>query len=192
MNTNNAIERAVLTILGLVLVAAGGYALLRGLGTLDNAPSDDPLISHTTHRFLGNHEGWFWLAGALAAALSLALGLQFLRHQLTAITRPSHTSLVRRSTTGTTRVAGRALTNALETDLENLPDIQHANTTLTRARPTPRLEMRLQIPDDADFARIRASVEDHALERFRHAIDTDTLDTHIQLKLTQRHGPTVR
>lgn len=188
MNASYRIERLILTGLGLVLLAAGIYTLLRGIGTLGNAKSGSPVISSSTRGFLGNHEGWWWLAGAVSATVATMLGLALLRRQLSAVTHPGATQLVRRSDNGATFVSGGALAGALEDELQALPDIDHANADLTRAGSRPNVDMQLQVADDADLAAIRSSIENHVLERFRQAVEADELTARIRLKLARRNG----
>ena len=123
MKLSDRVERATFSILGLLLLAAGLYTLLRGLGTFGSGASDDPLISASTRRFLGDHEGWWWAAGAAAALLCVLAGLALLRRQLRAVPRRGADPLVRRRDDGVTRVDRGALTGALEDELEHLPDV---------------------------------------------------------------------
>jgi hypothetical protein len=177
------VERATFSILGLLLLAAGLYALSRGLGTFGSGSSDDPLVSDSTRSFLGDHESWWWAAGAAAAVVSVLAGLALLRRQLRAVPRRGADPLVRRRDDGVTRVDRGALTGALEDELEHLPDVDRATARLVRAGTHPLVDVRLQVSDDADLGDVRGAVEDHALERFRQAIETDQLAAQVHVKL---------
>ncbi len=187
MNRSDRTERVAVTILGLLLLALGLYVLLRGAGTLGNASSEQPLLRDARRRFLGDHEAWCWVAGAAAAAISFVLGLHVLRRELGKIARAPRTPLTRRGDLGTTYAASSPLTDALEDELEGLPEIDHARAVLSGARARPRLDVRLGVADDADLATVRGSIEDHALERFRRAIEADELSAHVQLRLHPRN-----
>jgi hypothetical protein len=186
------VERATFSILGLLLLAAGLYALLRGLGTFGSGSSDDPLVSDSTRGFLGDHESWWWAAGAAAAVLSVLAGVALLRRQLRAVPRRGADPLVRRRDDGVTRVDRGALTGALEDELEHLPDVDRATARLVRAGTHPLVDVRLQVSDDADLGDVRGAVEDHALERFRQALETDQLAAQVHVKLALDGHRTLR
>jgi hypothetical protein len=177
------VERVTFSILGVLLLTAGLYTLLRGLGAFGHDASDDPLLSESTRRFLGDHEAWWWAAGAAAAVLAFIAGLALLRRQLRALPRRGGHPLVRRRDDGVTRVDRGALTGALEDELEHLPDIDRASARLVRAGTHPLLDLRLQVSDDADLGEVRGAVEDDALERFRGAIESDQLAAQVHVKL---------
>jgi hypothetical protein len=186
------VERATFSVIGLLLLAAGLYTLLRGLGTFGHGASDDPLISGSTRRFLGDHEAWWWAAGAVGALLAVLAGLGLLRRQLRAVPRRGAHPLVRRREDGVTRVDRAALTGALEQELEHLPDIARASARLVRAGTHPLVDLRLHVADDADLGEVRGAVEDDALERFRRAIETDQLAAHVHVKLAVNGHRTLR
>jgi hypothetical protein len=186
------VERATFSILGLLLLAAGLYTLLRGLGAFGHAASDDPLISASTRRFLGDHEAWWWAAGAAGALLAVLAGLALLRRQLRAVPRRGGSPLVRRRDDGVTRVDRGALTAALEEELEHLPDVDRASARLVRAGAHPLVDLRLQVSDDADLGDVRGALEDDALERFRRAIETDQLAAQVHVKLAPNGHRTLR
>jgi hypothetical protein len=177
------VERTTFSILGVLLLAAGLYTLLRGLGAFGADASDDPLISESTRSFLGDHEAWWWAAGAAAALLAILAGLALLRRQLRAVPRRGSHPLVRRRDDGVTRVDRGALTGALEDELEHLPDVDHASAHLVRAGTHPLVDLRLRVADDADLGDVRGALEDDALERFRRAIETDQLAAQVHVEL---------
>ena len=192
MKIGDRVERVTFIILGLLLLAAGLYAVLRGLGAFGSAASDDPLIGDSTRRFLGDHEAWWWIAGVVGAVVSVLLGLLLLRREIRAVPTRSGHPLVRRGDGGVTRIDRGALTGALEDDLEHLSDVDHADASLVRTGAHPKVDLRLDVPDDADLGRVRASVEDHALERFRRSFEADQLAASIHVKLARAERRSVR
>ncbi len=186
MKVTDHLERLIFTLLGLLLLAGGAYAILRGLSAFGDGQANASLISDSQHRFLGHHESWWWLTGTLAALILIILGLALLRRQIRAVPDPRSRPLVRRADKGYTRVDGGALTGALEDELEHQPDVEQASAKLVRGGSHPLLDLHLKVPDDADFSELRPAVEDHALKHFQTAIEADQLTARIRIRLATR------
>ena len=52
--------------------------------------------------------------------------------------------------------------------------------------------MTVDVHDDADIAAVRRRIEEHALVRFRTALELTKLRSQIHLRLAERAGRTVR
>jgi hypothetical protein len=78
----DALNRVVLTIVALVLAAAGLYGLLRGEGAFGDSAADEPLLWDDLRRFVNDNAGWFWTVVAVVALVIAWLGWRWLRVQL--------------------------------------------------------------------------------------------------------------
>src|SRR3954453_19006259 len=67
------VNRTVLVVLGLLLLAAGGYALLRSYGAFGSDQANAPLLLDHVRDWVHRNEDWFWpVAGVVAALVAFA------------------------------------------------------------------------------------------------------------------------
>lgn len=184
------LNSAVLTLLALVLLGVGGYGLARGYGAFGDTLADDPLLTADVRDFVSRNADWFW---PLAAALSLLvawMGLRWLLAQLSTAT-VGHLP-VRADGPGHTELAGSGATSALARDIEEYPGVGRASARLVGDHPVPQIEVTVDVHDDADVAAVRRRIEEHALVRFRSALELTELGSQIHIRLADRAGRTVR
>ena len=76
------LNRVLLTIVGLLLVAAGIYTLLRSWGALGDAAAAEPLFTANARDWVQRNEEWFWPVMAGVSTLVALLALRWLLAQL--------------------------------------------------------------------------------------------------------------
>ncbi|NJP49378.1 alkaline shock response membrane anchor protein AmaP [Streptomyces sp. SBST2-5] len=146
------VNRVLLGLAGLVLVALGGSVLAIGLGA--PAPSwwlhdgkDDVLLSEA-ERTRWREEGWWWpvVVAVLAALLLLALWwlVAVLRRR-----RLAHV-LVDTGDGEEAVVHGRALEHALTEDAAHLSGVEQAQVHLTGRRQAPAVRVRMSLAPHID------------------------------------------
>ena len=180
---------AVLTALALLLIGVGGYGLARGYGAFGDARASDPVLTDDVRDLVSRNSDWFW---PLAAALSLLvawLGLRWLLAQLTTAT-VAHLP-VRADGPGHTELLGSGATSALARDIEEYPGVRRASARLVGDHPVPEVEVNVEVHDDADMAAVRRQIEEHALVRFRSAVELTKLRSQIHVRLAERAGRAV-
>lgn len=184
------LNAAVLTLLALALIGVGAYGLARGYGAFGDARAADPVLTDDARDFVSRNRDWFW---PLAAGLSLLvawLGLRWLVAQLSTTT-VAHMP-VRADGPGTTELAGAGATSALARDIEEYPGVRSASARLIGDHPVPEISVTVDVHDDADIAAVRRRIEEHALVRFRRALELTKLRSQIHLRLAERTGRAVR
>ncbi|MFL6182024.1 MAG: alkaline shock response membrane anchor protein AmaP, partial [Actinomycetes bacterium] len=77
----NVINRVALTVLGLLLVAAGGLGLAVGVDALGGWQATDPVLRQEVSTFPDEHR-WFWWVVSGALLLIAVLALLWLLAQL--------------------------------------------------------------------------------------------------------------
>jgi hypothetical protein len=173
----NGVNRTVVTVLGLVLLAAGVLGLLYGADVFGDGPH--PVLPQGM-RDLAADEGWFWWAVAGACLVLALLGLRWLLAQLQT-DRVSRLDLTADDRDGLTTVHAGALTTAVEGEVAGIRGVTNASAHLrdTRGR---RLALTVDLTDYADIAEVRRDLEDRVVPHARQAIDDPGLPVDIELR----------
>lgn len=181
------VSRAGLIVTGLILLAGGGAALVRGLGTFPAVlgRSTAGLASHAQVRYPAGH-AWVWPAVAAAAAVVALLALWWLAAQ-TRTRAVRRLSLEPDRTHGVTILPADAATGAITDELESYPGIRHATAALRGSPAAPRMQLSVTAEDHADPALLRTRIETEALAHLRAALELDTLPTVLHIRFTPAH-----
>lgn len=149
------VDRLVVILLGLALIAAGAAILAIALDLLDL-----PDLTGIAETGLEQLEAWPEAAVIAVAAIVAILGAAFaIRHLLPAHQRRTVSELTLPSGQGQhrTEVRGRALTKVVEADLERLPSIRNSNASLVDADP-PSLDVKVTTSLASDLDELREHV----------------------------------
>lgn len=184
------LNSTVLSLLGLLLVGLGGYALARGYEAFGEDRAQDPVLSDDVRNFVSRNSDWFWPVAAIVALLIAWLGLRWLVAQ---IHSPTVSALpVRADGPGRTVLVASGATNALASDIETYPGVRSARARMTDDDPSPEVDITVDVHDDADAVDVRRRIEEQALPRFKAALELQQLRSTIHLRLAERAGRSVR
>lgn len=175
------INRTGLVLVGLVLMAAGGAALARGLGAFGNGRASDPVLSDGVRRYADDH-GWFWPSVGAAAVVLALFGLAWLFAQGRS-RRLRGFSMEPDAYAGATRLSAKAVTDAVESDIEEYPGVQSARARLTGTSEWPRMSLSVAYEGHADVADLRRRIGDEAVRRLCATLERDTVPTVVRLRL---------
>lgn len=186
----DGLNRTVLTLLALLLLGAGAYGLARGYGAFGEDQADDPVLTSDVRDFVSDNGDWFWPLAAVLSLLVAWLGLRWLLAQFTA---PAvHRLPVRSDGPGHTEVQATGAASALARDIEEYPGVRGARARIVSDHPSPEVEITVDVHDDADVPALRKRIEEHALERFRAALELQELRSRVHIRLAERAGRSVR
>lgn len=185
-----AVNRVLLAIVGLVLIALGGSVLAIGLGA--PAPSwwlhdgrHDVLLSEA-ERTRWRDEGWWWPVVIAALAVLVLLCLWWL---LAVLRRRRLTEVLVDTGDGEgASLRGRALEHALEEEANRMEGVARARVLLTGRRSTPRTRIRLTLEPHVDPGTALRTLTTGALTHARDSTGLPTLPTEARLKAT-KHPP---
>lgn len=175
-------NRLAASVLGVLLLLAGGYGLARGLGAFGADSRTAPLLGDGLRADLVRYAGWAGGLATLAALVVSWLGWRWLRRQLV----PS--SSLRRVVMGDgqggrTTVDAGALTEAVTRDLLTSDHVDAGSGRAVGLEGTPRLVLTAEVAVGADPQAIRAHVADHVLPRAQAALGRHDLSAHLHLQL---------
>ncbi|MDQ3898397.1 MAG: alkaline shock response membrane anchor protein AmaP [Actinomycetota bacterium] len=184
------LNRTLLTLLALLLLGAGAYGLARGYGAFGDDRAADPVLTSDVRDFVSRNSDWFW---PLAAVVSLIVAWLGLRWLLAQISTPTVGRLpVRSDGPGRTELLATGAASALAHDIETYPGVRGARARIVSDHPSPEVEVTVDVHDDADVPALRRRIEEHALERFRTALEVQELRSRVHLRLAERAGRGVR
>ncbi|MFI0351909.1 alkaline shock response membrane anchor protein AmaP [Actinomadura sp. 9N407] len=174
------INHVGLTLLGLVLTAAGAMALARGLGAFGQGPASDALITGQMRRYAAE-QGWFWPVVAASGVVLTLLGLAWLLAQARSERLPG-LALGSETSDGTTRLTGKAVTQALEEEVGEYPGVQGVQARLLGSSRKPRLRLNVAYRRNTDLADLRDHIEHEAVAHLRTALERDSLPAMVKLR----------
>jgi hypothetical protein len=183
MSRIDRINRALLFAFGLVVLAAGVYALIRSYGGLGEARTHAVVLTPVLRRFVGSNLGWFWLAVLGVAVLLAFAGLWLLRMQLS--TRPALGEVLLGSDRqGRSVLDAGALEAAVAEDIASYEGVMGARSKLRADGMEPDIVLRVEVADDADITAVRQRIEAHALRRLREALEVSAVRADLTLDLS--------
>ncbi|WP_067483361.1 alkaline shock response membrane anchor protein AmaP [Actinomadura hibisca] len=175
------INHTGLLLFGLALLAAGAFGLARGLNAWGQARAGEPLLAAETRRFAAE-QSWFWPALAAAAIVLALLGVAWLLAQGRSDKLPG-IFLDGNDTEGHTRVQGKAVTDALEAEIEDYPGVKSAKARLSGKTDQPKLRLNVAYDHRADLDSLRRNISGQAVARLSTALGQETLPAVVRLRL---------
>ncbi|POX47224.1 alkaline shock response membrane anchor protein AmaP [Streptomyces sp. Ru71] len=187
------VNRVLLALVGLVLLAVGGSVLAVGLG----APSPSWWIHENRHDVLlsdgerthWRDAGWWWPAVIAALAVLLLLALWW----LTAVVRRRRLSAVLVDTGDGegALLRGRALEQVLAGDAATLDGAARANAHLTGHRTAPAARIRLHLEPHVDPETALHHLTDQTLTHARDAAGLKSLPADVRLRSVKHRAERV-
>ncbi|TDB88596.1 alkaline shock response membrane anchor protein AmaP [Actinomadura sp. 7K534] len=184
------LNRTGLILVGVVLAAAGGAGLARGLGVFGDGRASAPVLTAGVRRFAEDN-AWFWPAVAAAAVVLALLGIAWLLAQGRTGRLPG-LALEPDAGAGTTRLSAKAVSAALEAEIGEYPGVRKVRARLIGSSGRPELRLNIAYGEHADPAELRRRVQDEAVPRLRAALERDSVPTVVRLRLVSgEQTPTV-
>jgi hypothetical protein len=187
----NVINRVVLTVLGLLLLVAGGLGLALSAGVFGAERATDPVLPREVSTFPDGRP-WFWWAVAGVLLLIAALALLWLLTQL----RTDRTTRLDRTTNardGYTTLHVSALTNAVEDEALGIAGVTGASANVREHRGQ-HVFLRVELADSANVAEVRTRLEDEVVAHLREGVGDPRFPVTIQLapgRQRTQHGAVI-
>ncbi|AXB43713.1 alkaline shock response membrane anchor protein AmaP [Amycolatopsis albispora] len=187
LNRPARLNRSLLGVVGLVLLAAGGFALGTYSGRLT-------LLDRTGSLVPGTAAPPTWALYAATAAAIVA-GLLALRWLLAQLTRKPKTHTWRLDTdpaAGRTELAAGTAVAPFVDEVGGYPGVDSASATLAGPRTAPALAVTLRVHQDGDLTAIRQRLDTEGLPRLRQALDLTTLPVTLEFRFTSTPSARIR
>lgn len=187
------VNRVLIGITGLLLVAVGGPVLAVGLGArppswwIHGGPHD--VLLSDAQRSRWRDAGWWWPAVIAGLAVLVLLGLWW----LTAVLRRRRLAevVVDTGDGAGALLRGRALETVLVGDAARLDGVAHAQATLTGRRTAPQARVWLQLEPDVDPGTALHHLATGSLTRARDSARLPSLPAEVFLRAVKHRAERV-
>jgi len=182
------LDRALLTLTGVILLLGATYVLLRGTGVLASLLNGQPAADGLAPAALS---GPWWLpyAAISVAALIGVLCLMWLLAQVGRRRAGSESwHLPTDPAGGSTVLDADAAATAVAAEIEDYPGVRRTRAAITGSRSRPRLHLTVTTEVDTPVTELRERIAGEALPRLRAALDIQDLPTEILVRLGETTG----
>ncbi|SDQ85525.1 alkaline shock response membrane anchor protein AmaP [Quadrisphaera sp. DSM 44207] len=179
MKRVNGLNRTLLALLALLLLAAGGLGLALGLGAFGARAAGGPVLWQPL-RDLFSTQPWAWWALAAVCLLVALLALRWLAAQLRT-DRTSRIDLTEDERDGVTTLHAGAVADAVEHEVSAVRGVAGASASL-HGEGAHRLSLVVELSDRADLAAVRDHLEEQTVPHVRQALDDPDLPVDVQLR----------
>ena len=174
------VNRVVLAALGLLLLAAGGLGIARGVGAFGEKRESSPLFPERVYTFPVDRP-WFWWAVIGVLLLIALLALAWLLSQLKVNRPATRLDQTTDARDGYTTLHAGALTKAVEEDALGIPGVAKASANV-HDRKRQELSLSVDLAASADIDAVRARLESEVVARLREAVSNPDFPVHIELR----------
>lgn len=183
-------SRWAITLLGLVLLAAGVLAILLILGVFGQNRPQRPLLDPMVVGALGSQPLVVRIVAIVVGLLLVVLGLVWTARALRPERRPD---LVVDGGPGTDiRVSSSAAANAVADGAAALPGVGRARARMVGTSSAPAVRATVWVTDEADVAEICRRLDSEVLAEVRDSLGLSALPVAVRLELDSSSGKAAR
>lgn len=172
------LNRTLLLIVAIVLLAAAAFALLTAFGVLRVLRREQALTPTTL-----TLPTW---AAYVAVAAAVVVGLLCLRWLVAQTLRRPKTGTWRMEqdpASGTTQIDAQTAVEPLVDEVEGYPGVHRVSARLSGTSHRPVLHLVVGTEDAADISDLRRRIDGEAIPRLRQALDLPALPADLLLRL---------
>ncbi|WP_280235171.1 alkaline shock response membrane anchor protein AmaP [Nocardia cyriacigeorgica] len=176
VNRPAGVNRTLIGLTGVILLAAGAYALAAHFGQLGWVDRESALVPGTAAP-----PTWvFWAVIAGAVVLGL-LCLRWLLAQIFRMPKSQSWRFEADPTAGKTVMASSTAAAPVAADIAAFDDVRSASAWLTGTRWAPELHLTVTVQPHADVGSLRGRILDEAVPRLRQALEVETIPVTLEL-----------
>jgi hypothetical protein len=179
-------NRSTLTLLAVLLIAAGAAAGAASLGLFGTTIKHRSLLHHAIGDFYGRHGDWLWPVSAIVALLVVLVALRWLLALLFTTDRTGDLRVPGGGGAGRTTLAPGAVTEAVVEEIESYRGVGSVRARLIGDPANPQLVVTATLKDSADLAALRRRIQTDALAHARAALDRPDLPAQLDLTVTTK------
>lgn len=178
------LNRTLLALLGLLLLATGAATLAAGLGLVGVLAPESPVLPGPLRTYL-IEQPWVPYAVAAVGILVALLGVRWLLAQLPRRASTGRFRIQDENGRGVTHVDADIVADALEADIQAYSGVSSARADITGSRLRPDVSITLVVDPGTDIKALQDRLRDHAEERMSRALGAETVTTHLLVNLSR-------
>lgn len=182
------ITRALLTLLGVALLAAGVAGILAGTDVFGHHLAGRYVTDNPIARYIGDNSAWFWPVAALAGVIAALLALRWLIAVLTPRPRAADITIATDRSAGPTALDADALTDAVTTEINAYRGVDTSHAKVYGSPTDPRLAITVRTDHGADITAVQHRIENDALAHVRQVLDRPDLPITLNITVGNRQS----
>lgn len=175
------LNRALLAFVGLLLLAAGGYAVAAHGGRVPWVESGDRLVPGT-----GAPPAWVLVVIVAGAIVIGLLCLRWVAAQWFRLPRAVGWELSAAEAAGTTMMSSAVAADAVAADIEGYPEVSSASAVLSGPGRAPELHVIVTAAAGADITALRRRILGEAVGRLREALGVGLIPVSMEFRLSDQ------
>ncbi|MEO6956545.1 MAG: alkaline shock response membrane anchor protein AmaP [Antricoccus sp.] len=180
-------NRTVLTLLAIILLAAGIAGALLSYGVFGSAAAKKKVFNNPISDYIGQNGNWFWIAAAVLGLILAFLGLRWLIALSFSTDRVNELTVVGNKEQSRTTLTSSAITRALTEEVEAYEGIHSATARMIGDQDAPELVLEAVLEDTANLASVRDRIENEDLAHVRQALNAPSMPIIVDLSVTDQH-----
>lgn len=172
------LNRTLLLLTAVVLLAAAAFTLLVAFEVLALVPAEQPLTPSSL-----SPPDWVPYVTIVVAVVVGLLALRWLLAQAQRKAKTGTWRLEADPTAGSTSLAAQDAVAPLVDEIEGYPGVHRASARLAGTASRPRLYLTVGTEDAADITEVRRRIDTEAVVRLRQALDLPTLPAEVLFRL---------
>lgn len=181
VNRPAVLNRFLLAVIGLVLLAAGAFGLATHFRVLRLVDPGAPIVPGT-----GEPPDWVLYVIAAAAVVVGLLALRWLLAQLAHRPRTGVWRFEADPAYGRTELHADDAVAPFVEELREYPGVHKATASLAGVREKPSLALAVTCEQDVDLGEIRRRITEESLPRLEEALELDDIPVEIEFRFTSR------
>jgi hypothetical protein len=185
MTTRNGparLNRALLAVLGVLLIALGGYALAAHFGRIEWVGVRSGLVPDT------RSPGWvLWTVVGVGCLVALGC-VRWLVAQLPRKHRPVRWRARARDSADSVALDTAIACAPVAADISSYGGVRSATARLSGPGSGPGLHLVVTAAPDTDVTALRDRIRTHAVPRLRQALEIDELPVEMELRLARERS----
>ena len=174
-------NRVMLTLFGLLVLAAGAAAMAASTGVFGASFSRQTLLANHVGEYVGSHGGWLWPAVAGGCVLVGLVCLRWMLSLLASTDRAGDIIIGSSTDEGTTLLRPAALVDALTSEVSAYHGVDSAKGRVIGDGRDPEVVLTVITAPAADLRALHHRIEAEAFAHARQAADNPSLPIQLDL-----------
>ena len=176
------VNRAVLSVLGALMLIGGAVGLAYSLGAFGKDRSKGLFVADQLDHWLNDNQNWLWIVVILVCLILASLSLRWLLFQVKPQATVGDFSFPFQEGEGKTSISARAVVDAVVADLSDQPGVRKAGARLSQQDPLV-VDAWVDYDSASYVPAFRQSVQEQILPRLEKCLEIEDAVVNLELRL---------